>query len=468
MSEDLTVLRVAVREVIKTFGATRALAGADLEVRAGEVHTVMGENGSGKSTLVKLLSGVHRPDAGELVIDGEPAVDMRSPADSRSRGVATVFQEVLTVPGQTIAENVWLGSRTAHLSANERRERAAHVLEQLLGEPVDTSAPIESLSLSGRQAVCIARSLVSEPQLLILDESTSALDIATRDRLFALVRALTTDGASVLFISHRMDEVFSVSDVFTVLRSGETVASRLDAATTTPDELVHLMSGTKTLDGRRAGCRGTDVVLETPLFPLHAGEVVGLAGLEGQGQEEFLTSLRGATAAGGPVAYVPRERRAEGIFEQLSIAENFALPTLSRDTTAGIIRPRRTAARLAHHGDRLRLKMGRGSDAITTLSGGNQQKVIISRALADDPSVLLLNDPTRGIDQNAKNDIYTLIGDLLRRGLGVVLLSTEVDELVHLADRVLVFEDGQVSADLTGEEITREAIVSAYFGAVVP
>ncbi|WP_324650618.1 sugar ABC transporter ATP-binding protein [Georgenia sp. H159] len=467
MSKDLTVPRVAVRGVSKTFGATRALVGADLEVRAGEVHTVMGENGSGKSTLVKILSGVHRPDAGELAIDGDPAGDMRSPAHARSRGVATVFQEVLTVPGQTIAENVWLGSRGSHLSADERRERAASVLEQLLGEPVDPSAPVESLSLSGRQAVCIARSLVSEPRLLILDESTSALDIATRDRLFALVRALTTEGTSVLFISHRMDEVFSVSDVFTVLRSGRTVASRLDAEATTPDELVHLMSGTETLDGRRAGSRGADVVLETPLFPLHEGEVVGLAGLEGQGQEELLKSLRGAQAA-GPVAYVPRERRAEGIFEQLSIAENFALPTLTLDTTAGVIRRRRTAARLASHGEQLRLKMGHSSDAITTLSGGNQQKVIISRALADDPTVLLLNDPTRGIDQNAKNDIYTLIGELLRRGLGVVLLSTEVDELVHLADRVLVFEDGEVSADLTGEEITREAIVSAYFGAVVP
>lgn len=467
MRKGLKAPRVAVRGVTKTFGATRALAGADLEVRAGEVHTVMGENGSGKSTLVKLLSGVHRPDAGELVIDGAPAVDMRSPAHARSRGVATVFQEVLTVPGQTIAENVWLGSRSSHLSADERRHQAARVLEQLLGEPVDPTAPIESLSLSGRQAVCIARSLVTEPQLLILDESTSALDIATRDRLFALVRALTTEGTSVLFISHRMDEVFAVSDVLTVLRSGETVASRLDATATTADELVHLMSGTKTVEGRRAGCQGTDVVLETPLFTLHAGEVVGLAGLEGQGQEEFLTSLRGAEAA-GPVAYVPRERRAEGIFEQLSIAENFALPTLARDTTVGVIRSRRTAARLAAHGERLRLKMGRGSDAITTLSGGNQQKVIISRALADNPTVLLLNDPTRGIDQNAKNDIYTLIGDLLRRGLGVVLLSTEVDELVHLTDRVLVFEGGTVSADLVGDEITREAIVSAYFGAVVP
>ena len=341
MTENVTVPRVVVRGVTKTFGATRALAGVDLEVHAGEVHTVMGENGSGKSTLVKLLSGVHRPDDGELLIDGRPAGAMQSPAQARALGVATVFQEVLTVPGQTIAENVWLGTKVSHVGKAERRARAAHLLEMLLGAPVDVDAPIESLSLSERQAACIARSLVSEPRLLILDESTSALDVATRDRLFDMVRELSAAGTSVLFISHRMDEVFAISDVFTVMRSGETVAARLDAGSTTADELVHLMSGTTKASGRRTGCVSSDVVLETPLFTLHAGEVVGLAGLEGQGQDEFLKSLRTAQAA-GPVSYVPRERRAEGIFEQLSIAENFGLPTLARDTVAGVIRPRRT------------------------------------------------------------------------------------------------------------------------------
>ena len=459
--------RIVVRGVTKTFGATRALAGADLEVRTGEVHTLMGENGSGKSTLVKLLSGVHRPDAGDLVLEGQPASTMNSPTQARALGVATVFQEVLTVPGRSIAENVWLGARGAHGGKGEPRRRASRVLERLLGAPVDVDAPIESLSLSGRQAACIARALVSEPSVLILDESTSALDVATRDRLFEVVRDLAAAGTSVLFISHRMDEVFAISDVFTVLRSGETVAARLDAGSTTADDLVRLMSGTTKASGRRQGQVRTDVALETPLFSLHAGEVVGLAGLEGQGQDQFLTSLRSATAP-GPVSYVPRERRAEGIFEQLSIAENFGLPTLSQDTSGGLLRPRSTAARLLAHGERLRLKMGHPSNAITTLSGGNQQKVIIARALADDPTVLLLNDPTRGIDQNAKNDIYALIDDLLGRGLGVVLLSTEIDELVHFADRVLVFEDGAVSADLSGDAITREAIVSAYFGAVVP
>ena len=223
------VSRLVVRDVSKTFGATRALSGADLEIRTGEVHTVMGENGSGKSTLVKIISGVHRADSGEVLIEGRRVDAMRSPAAARALGISTIFQEVLTIPGLSILENVWIGSKQADLTKSGAGRRPLKLLGQLLGEEIDVDEPIERLSISGRQATCIVRSLVQEPSLLVLDESTSALDVATRDRLFEVVRELTTRGVGALFISHRMDEVFQISDVITVLRGGQTVAPRLDA-----------------------------------------------------------------------------------------------------------------------------------------------------------------------------------------------------------------------------------------------
>lgn len=490
--------RVQVRGVTKSFGATRALSGADLEVSAGEVHAVMGENGSGKSTLVKILSAVHRPDSGTITVAGRAVQKMRSPAQARSAGVATVFQEVLTVPGRTILENVWIGSRADHLGKGERRELAATTLAGLLGEPVDLDAPVESLSLSGRQACCIARSLVADPAVLILDESTSALDVATRDRLFDTVRQMTGSGASVLFISHRMDEVFAISDVVTVLRGGKTVASRLPSSSTTPSELVRHMSGVADTAERRAArptgevalrATGLRLATDSPAidFQVRAGEFVALAGLEGQGQDSFLKALRGTPAAGGGevrrhgthdgallsspavahrhgVGYVPRERRHEGIFEQLPIGENFGLPRLAHDSVGGLIQQRKTFRRLRLQSEPLRLKMGHPRDLITTLSGGNQQKVVVARALDDAPQVILLNDPTRGIDHNAKNDLYAVLDGLCVRGIAVVMLSSEVDEIVQLADRVLVFKDQTIGAELAGDDITRSKVVAAYFG----
>src|SRR4051794_250454 len=277
--------RLLATGIAKSFGATQALVRADLEVRPGEVHTVMGENGSGKSTLVKILSGVHRPDRGELLIGGRAAGALRTPAAARARGVSTVFQEVLTVPGRSIAENVWLGARRSAGTRADQRARAAEVMERLLGTPIDVDGPVEALSLSERQACCVARSLVTEPQVLVLDESTSALDVATRDRLFDVVRDMTARGASVVFISHRMDEVFEISTVVTVLRTGTTVASRLDIGSTSVPQLVHLMSeaseGARATGARVAGrplLRAGAVRLKAGAPPadleLRAGELV--------------------------------------------------------------------------------------------------------------------------------------------------------------------------------------------------
>jgi ABC-type sugar transport system ATPase subunit/ribose/xylose/arabinose/galactoside ABC-type transport system permease subunit len=492
---------LAIEGVTKSFGPTVALRDCSLDLRPGEVHALMGENGSGKSTLVKILSGVHRPDGGLMRIEQRP-LRARSPRAAAAAGVATVFQEVQCVPGQSVFDNLWLGTdgllRRAGPPPADRRGQARTVLAQLLGgEPGDAllNAPAGSLSLSERQAVAICRALLREPKVLILDEATSALDVATRDRLFAVVRTLTAAGGAVLFISHRMDEVTEIADRVTVLRSGESVAT-LDSGEARIGRLVELMTGGEQLVQPEAAATTAaplgPVVLEAEGLRLRAGEIVGLAGLEGQGQDEYLWALRSgqpqpadgdSAAARIPrppsriprppshiprpptrIAYVARDRREESIFPPLSIRENFTAATLGADARGGLISARQAAARFTPYIDRLKIRLGRDHDAITTLSGGNQQKVVIARALASDPAVLLLNDPTRGVDIGAKRDIYALLRELAAGGMAIVMLSTEVDEHLELMDRVLVFRDGRPQAELPRDELSRSAIVRAFFG----
>jgi ABC-type sugar transport system ATPase subunit len=484
----------------KAFGPTQAVAEATFELRAGEVHAIVGENGSGKSTLVKIFAGIHQPDAGSLTLDGVPRPGIPNPRAALRAGIATVFQEVLVVEARPVLENVWLGHEgflRSGMSPTLMRERATAELTGLLGRPPGLDVPVGALSLSDRQTCCLARALVRDPRVLLLDEATSALDVATRERLFAVLRERVAGGAGVVFISHRMDEIAEIADRITVMRSGRTVAtlSRDEAAT---DRLVALMTGEQRLTagsepvppGRRVG----EVVLRAEgvrLAPhrsavnttIRAGELIGLAGLEGHGQDAFLRRLAGGTpegagtiesagralrspqdAAAAGIAYVPRERRAESLFESKSILENFALPTLSRDTRAGLLMPGRTRARFAQYAERLGIVLGDPDDLITSLSGGNQQKVVMARWLATDPRVLLLNDPTRGIDLRTKRDVYSLLRELASAGMAVVMLSTEVDEHVELMDRVLVFREHALSAELTRGRFDRADLVAAFFG----
>ena len=491
------------RDLAKSFGPTQAVRSCTFDLRRGEVHAIMGENGSGKSTLVKMLTGVHRPDRGSIEVDGRALTAIHSPREALDLGIVAVFQEVLVVPPRSILDNLWLGLDALHrdaVSSAERHERASETLLELTGASPDLGRPVEELSLSDRQACCIARALIRRPQVLVLDEATSALDVATRDRLFEIVRRLAAGGTSTIFISHRMDEVEEIGDHVTVMRSGETVATRTRGEVGAA-ELVRLMTGaehlTDTGHARAERPHSAEVVLRASGvrirpgggeidFELHAGEIVGLAGLEGQGQDAFLQVLRGAggfagrvvretakgaaeidspaAAARARIAYVPRERRDEALFGVLSVLENFTLPTVSHDTVAGVLRPSSGRRRLAGWVDRLGIKLGRASDGIMTLSGGNQQKVVIARWLASEPRILLLNDPTRGVDLGAKRDIYDLLAQLTSDGIGVVMLSTEVDELIELMDRVLVFKEGEVEAELDRASLTRSALVASYFG----
>jgi ABC-type sugar transport system ATPase subunit len=488
--------------IAKSFGPTVALRDASLGLRRGEVHAILGENGSGKSTLVKILSGVHRPDGGRLQVIGAGTVPFSGPRAALAAGVATVFQEVLVVGAQSVVDNVWLGTDRllrGGLDRTTRRRRAAELLGALLGGEIDLDAPVESLSLSDQQACCIARALVREPRVLLLDEATSALDLATRDRMFDLVRQRTRSGCATVFISHRMDEIERFSDRVTVMRTGCTVGT-FARGETTARELVRLMTGVDHLGAAPSAtpaCEAGDVVLRarglrlTPTaapidLAVRAGEVVGVAGLEGHGQTAFLHALWGdgryegdvlrvragqetplrstRSAAACGVAYVPRDRRADSIFAQLSVRENFGLATLPRDRRAGLISHRRTGRRLAAYVDRLAVRTGAISNPISTLSGGNQQKVVVARWLACDPQVLLLDDPTRGIDLGAKRDLHRELRRLTEEGVAVVMLSSELEEHLDLMDRALVFREHTVFAQLTREQLNREALVAAFFG----
>jgi ABC-type sugar transport system ATPase subunit len=495
---------VRVEGLAKAFGATQALRDCSFELRAGEVHALVGENGSGKSTLVKILSGVHVPDSGRVEIVGAEA-DLRSPKAAQEQGIVTVFQEVLVAEARSVLDNVWLGADDmwrAKVSTREKRRRAKDALTELLGRPVDLSAAMEELSLSDRQSCCIVRALLRRPRILILDEATSALDVATRDRLFTLVGRLAAEGVGVIFITHRMDEIEEIGDRITVMRSGETVAN-LKRAAWTPRELVRLMTGSDQLasigrleaasaDSRRGApvlsVRGLKLRPDGEPIDLEvrAGELIGLAGLEGQGHNEFLEALSGqnviageivrhlpdgdvvirspALAADCGVAYVPRERGLDSLFSWMTIRENFALPTLGQDSRFGWLSVRSSRRRFASYVDRLQIVLRSPEDAITTLSGGNQQRVILARWLAFGPRILLLNDPTRGVDINAKNDLYALLRTLSGQKLAVVMLSTELDEHVELMDRVLVFREHELFRELGRSELSREALVAAFFG----
>jgi ribose transport system ATP-binding protein len=510
--------RLDIENLSRSFGETKALRSATLRVAPGEIHSLAGENGSGKSTLIKILSGVLRPDGGTLTWEGDVKQHFSSPSSTQAMGISTVFQETLFAPEMTVRDNIFLG--TDKLFRYGRRKGAElEVAGQALGDlgldGLDLDRPMWMLSLAERQLVTIARAIVRPWRLLILDESTSALDAQQRDRLFDYLRQARSDGKSVLFTSHRMDEVLGLADRITVLRQGTTVTTLAVGEASRQGILGHMSGRADTVEiisaapapriaadrqaaGQAAGVAGTPVLraeeltLRASSRPISvqvcAGEILGLAGLEGQGQVEFVECLAGlrkpvsgqaaAIGAGGAahpvrsyrtanrvgIRYVPRDRRHEGLFGPLSVFDNFAVTLWSEFNWFGLLRRQQVKKRFAEFSESSRLVSASPARAISTLSGGNQQKVLLGRWIAMRPRVLVVNDPLRGVDANTKEELYGLFRRLAADGVAIIYLSTEITELLTLTDQIAVFHEGSVVAMLPSETSSDTDVVAAMFG----
>ncbi|MFF9350489.1 sugar ABC transporter ATP-binding protein [Streptomyces sp. NPDC014734] len=470
--------------ITKSFPGVRALDGVDLEVRAGEVHCLLGQNGAGKSTLIKVLAGAHQPDGGEITWHGEPVV-LKSPVTAVRLGIATIHQELDLVRGLSVAENVFLGHEptTARfvVRAREGRTATAALLNRLGHPEIDPASEVGDLSAAQQQIVSMARALSHDVRLIVMDEPSAALDPDEVDNLFRIVAALTADGVAVVYISHRLEEIRRIGDRVTVLKDGRAVAVGLPAKSTPTRDIVAMMTGREVayvFPPRRTNGAGTEAepVLSIegltrkgefePLeLELRPGEIVGLAGLVGSGRSEILEtvygarrasagrvavagrtlrpgSVRAAVAAG--IGLAPEERKAQALLMLESVTRNVSVSSLSRFARGGWLdhAAERRAARAATR--ELSLRPDDPDTPVRTLSGGNQQKAVLARWLLRGCRVLLLDEPTRGVDVGARAELYAVIRRLADEGLAVLLVSSEVPEVLGLADRVLVLREGRV------------------------
>jgi ribose transport system ATP-binding protein len=485
---------VAVHGVTKTYPGIRALHGVDFALRPGEVHVLLGENGAGKSTLVKVLSGAVQPDAGSVELGGEP-VELSSPHVAQAAGISTVYQELSLVPDMAVAQNIFLGRELVRgrLGALQRRAmlREARDMLRMLSVELDPSIPVRELSIALRQVVEIVRALARRSRVLILDEPTSSLSEQETDELFARLVQIKAEGVAICYISHRLEEIRRIADRVTVMRDGAIVAADLPA-TTPLGHLVELMVGRSISEEfpQRGGARGRPLLrvdgLSVPgkvhaaSFEVHEGEVLGIFGLVGAGRTELLRGVfgleprtrgnieidgrparirspRDAIAHG--LALVPEERHGQGLVLGLSVRDNICLSSLEACSRHGALSRARVARLADQYIARLGIKARDRSVAVNSLSGGNQQKVVIARALAAGSRVLLLDEPTRGVDVGAKVEIYELINQLTSEGKAVVVVSSELPEILGLSDRILVMREGAVSAVLQREEATQESLL---------
>lgn len=495
------ILRLA--GVEKSFPGVRALAGASLDLRAGEIHALVGENGAGKSTLIRIATGAHLPDAGRFEVDGRP-VRFARPADAFAAGIAAIYQEFNLVPALTVRENLFLGSplhRSGWIDRAGERRRAETVLRELAAE-IDPDARVSGLDVARCQLVEIARALLADARVLIMDEPTAALAPREVEALAGRLRELRAGGKAVLFISHRLDEVVRLADRITVLRDGRTLGT-WEARELSRGRMIELMVGrpleqefpARAVPGADVRSSAGAPLLEVQdlaggkvrgvSFTLHGGEVVGVAGLVGAGRTELVRLIYGADRPesgrivlggedlppGSPRGAIARglcllteDRKGQGLILGLSAQENFALPNLRFWSRRGWIRSREERARFLHYVESLRIRLAGPQQRAAHLSGGNQQKLLVARWLMSDSKVLLFDEPTRGIDVGAKWEIYTLIRDLAARGKAVLVISSELPEVLGLSDRILVMGAGRIKGEIadasraTQEEVMRIAV----------
>ena len=496
IKDDHQSALLVVRGVTKAFAGVRALRGVDLEVRAGEVHCVLGQNGAGKSTLIKTLAGVHRPDEGEIIWQGE-RVDIPNPDSAIQLGIATMYQELDVVDGLTIAENIFLGHEIARGGFTARSQAAKETRELLrrLGHAnLSPHTEVGQLSAANKQIVSMARALSHDIRLIIMDEPSAVLDTEEVKNLFHVVRELTAEGIAVVYITHRLEEIRQIGDRITVLKDGRTTATGLAVDETPTADLIRLMTGRDVanvfppaapvapdapivLDVEGLALAG---VFEEVSFQVRAGEIVGLAGLVGSGRSEILETVYGARKAtagtvsvGGRslrrgsivdavragIGLSPEERKSQGLVLDEPIFVNVTLSSMSRFAKAGFLDERAERKATREQIEALELRPADPGRPAMTLSGGNQQKILLARWLVHGTRVLLLDEPTRGVDVGARSEIYALIRSLAAAGNAIVIVSSEIEEVLGLADTVLVIADGRVLTTLPASRIDEHGVL---------
>jgi ribose transport system ATP-binding protein len=487
-------------DIAKSFGGVHALRGADFTLRRGEIHALIGENGAGKSTLVKIFTGIQAPDHGQVLLDGR-TVRLHSPADAARHGIGAVFQELSQLNDLTVAQNIFAGreprGRFGLLSPARMRMATRTLMDQFGIAGIDPDDLSGDLTLAQRQLVEVLKALSRRPRILILDEATSALPQAEVAHLFTIVRGLRDEGLSVIYISHRLEEIITLADRATVFRDGQHVAV-VDPRETGQDQLINLMIGHRlaemypprvveplsavALEGRRLGRGGAlhDVDLQ-----VGRGEILGIGGLAGQGQADLMFALCGARPAatgqilldGCPlhirnprdairhgIAYVAEDRKGEGVILALSVRQNIVLPTLTKRQRLGLLDLRAERGAVRASMQRLRIKTPSPAQAVGALSGGNQQKVVLAKWLLADVRVLLLHDPTRGIDVGSKREIFDLMRQLAAKGVAIIFVSSDLTEIIGMSDRVAIMYEGTIVQTLGTGEISGDRIIAAAVG----
>jgi rhamnose transport system ATP-binding protein len=491
--------RAELRGISKRFGATQALSDVSLDLLPGEVHALVGENGAGKSTLVKILAGVHQPDSGTIWLDGEPT-RIPGPADARALGIAVVHQEPRLFPDLTVAENVFIGhapsGRFGTIDWGTTR-RMAQALFDELEVRFDVGAPVRGLSMADQQLIEIAKSLSAEARVLVLDEPTASLSAHEVARLFTIVRRLRARGVSVLFVSHRLDEVFELCDRATVFRDGRHVITTSTAELSTADLVRHMVGRAVSLFPKVDTPVGEVLLEVTGLtrigafrdvgFTVSAGEIVGFAGLVGAGRTEVARVLFGvdrrdggeirlggaavdfaspSAAMNAGIAYLPEDRHQEGLVLDFTIAQNVTLPILPRLFPRLLVRASAERQVARDYTEQFRVRMTGVDQLVAALSGGNQQKVVLAKWLATKPRVLILDEPTRGIDIGAKVEVHRIISELAASGLGIILISSDLPEVLAMSDRIVVLHEGRVTAEIPRQMATEERVMFAATGSL--
>jgi simple sugar transport system ATP-binding protein/ribose transport system ATP-binding protein len=490
---------VELRGITKRFGATLAVDGVDLAIQGGSVHALVGENGAGKSTLGKILAGVHAPDAGELLLEGEP-VSFRSPRQALERGVTMIAQELSLVPTRDVVDNVYLGMEDRHGPVLDRRgmRRRLVALMEETGIEVPPDAVVGGLSVAQQQQVEILRALAREARLIVMDEPSARLSAAEVEALHSVVRSLAARGRTVVYVSHFLEEVLALSDVVTVMRDGRLVKTGAASAESAQSLVVSMVG--RTLEANFPDRRPPEPDAPSALrvvglgraglfhdvsLEVRAGEIVGIAGLVGSGRTEVARAIFGVdpretgdvlvegreipagdvrrTIRAG-VAMIPESRKDQGLLLGRSVRENVSLAYLSRLSRLGVVRRRLERTRARELADAVDVRRASDEQPVVSLSGGNQQKVLFARWLMERPRVLIADEPTSGVDVAAKRAIYDLIADLAAQGTAVLMISSELEEVLGVAHRILVMRKGTIVAEFPAEDATEHAIVEAAFG----